>query len=74
MSSYGVLRHTGRAVSLWTWPEALHSLANWSLRYGSGAFIARRFVLKLDPEQFRLLIEALVPISGPVMFWAAATS
>lgn len=36
-----------------------------------GAFIAKRFVLKLETEQFRLLMDALMLISGSVMLWAA---
>jgi uncharacterized membrane protein YfcA len=38
----------------------------------AGAFIAKRFVLKLEPEQFRLLMDGLMLISGAVMLWAAA--
>jgi uncharacterized membrane protein YfcA len=38
----------------------------------AGAFIAKRFVLKLEPEQFRLLMDGLMLISGSVMLWAAA--
>ena len=40
----------------------------------AGAFIAKRFVVKLEPGQFRLLMEALMLGSGLVMLWAAATS
>ncbi len=39
----------------------------------AGAFIAKRFVLKLEPEQFRLLMDGLMLISGAVMLWAATT-
>lgn len=36
-----------------------------------GSFIARRFVLKLDAEKFRLLIEGLLLVAGLTMLWAA---
>lgn len=36
-----------------------------------GAFIARRFVLKMAPEQFRLLMDGLMFASGAVLLWAA---
>jgi len=38
-----------------------------------GTFVAKRFVLKLEPEQFRLLMEGLMLISGAAMLWAAGT-
>ena len=38
----------------------------------AGTFIAKRFVLRLEPEQFRLLIEGLMLVSGAAMLWAAA--
>ncbi|MGH8710196.1 MAG: sulfite exporter TauE/SafE family protein [Burkholderiales bacterium] len=37
-----------------------------------GTFVAKRFVLRLEPEQFRLLMEGLMLISGAAMLWAAA--
>lgn len=37
----------------------------------AGAFIAKRFVLKLEPAQFRLLMEGLMFLSGAVLLWAA---
>jgi hypothetical protein len=37
-----------------------------------GTFVAKRFVLKLEPQQFRLLMEGLMLISGMAMLWAAA--
>jgi len=37
-----------------------------------GTFIAKRFVLKIEPQQFRLLMEGLMLISGVAMLWAAA--
>ncbi len=36
-----------------------------------GSFIARRFVLKLDADKFRLLIEGLLLVAGLTMLWAA---
>lgn len=38
----------------------------------AGAFLAKRFVLKLDAERFRLLMDALMLASGLTMLWAAA--
>ena len=40
----------------------------------AGAFIAKRFVLRLEPERFRLLMELLLLVSGATMLWAAAQS
>lgn len=37
----------------------------------AGAFIARRIVLRLSPETFRRLIDALMLSSGLSLFWAA---
>jgi uncharacterized protein len=36
-----------------------------------GSFVAKRFVLKLDPERFRLLMDALLLAAGLTMLWAA---
>jgi uncharacterized membrane protein YfcA len=38
----------------------------------AGSYIAKRFVLKLDPARFRLLMDALLLVSGIAMLWAAA--
>jgi uncharacterized membrane protein YfcA len=38
----------------------------------AGAFLAKRFVIKLDPGRFRLLMEAMMLISGATMLWSAA--
>lgn len=37
----------------------------------SGAFLAKRFVLKLEPQGFRLLMDGLMLISGATLLWAA---
>jgi hypothetical protein len=37
----------------------------------AGAFVAKRFVLKFEPEQFRLLMEGLMLVSGLVMLGAS---
>jgi uncharacterized membrane protein YfcA len=39
-----------------------------------GAFIAKRFVLKLDPARFRLLMDGLLLLSGLALLWAALLS
>jgi uncharacterized membrane protein YfcA len=36
-----------------------------------GAFVAKRFVLKMAPAQFRLLMDGLMLASGVVLLWAA---
>jgi uncharacterized protein len=36
-----------------------------------GAWIAKRFVLRLHPDRFRLLMDALMLISGLTMLWTA---
>ncbi|MBC7601622.1 MAG: sulfite exporter TauE/SafE family protein [Ramlibacter sp.] len=38
----------------------------------AGAFIAKRFVRQLNPEKFRLLMDALLLVAGATMLWAAA--
>ena len=38
------------------------------------AFIAKRFVLRLEPEMFRLLMDAIMVASGLSMLWNAAFS
>jgi len=40
----------------------------------SGAFIARRFVLRLEPEVFRLIMDGIMIAAGLAMLWTAATS
>ena len=37
----------------------------------AGAWIAKRFVLRLHPDRFRLLMDALMLISGLTMLWTA---
>jgi len=37
----------------------------------AGAFIAKRFVLKLEPDSFRLLMDGLMLVSGATLLWAA---
>jgi uncharacterized protein len=37
----------------------------------AGSYLAKRFVLKLPPERFRLLMDALMLVSGIAMLWAA---
>lgn len=39
-----------------------------------GAFIAKRFVLKLEPETFRLLMDGIMVVAGLSLLWTAATS
>jgi len=37
-----------------------------------GAFLAKRIVLKMAPEQFRLLMDGLMLASGAVLIWSAS--
>jgi uncharacterized membrane protein YfcA len=39
-----------------------------------GAFIAKRFVLKLEPETFRLVMDGIMVVVGLSLLWTAATS
>ena len=47
-------------------------IAGSSLMFG--AFIAKRFVLKLEPDVFRLLMDAIMILAGVSLLWTAATS
>src|ERR1700758_4869652 len=47
-------------------------IAGSSLMFG--AFIAKRFVLKLDPNVFRLVMDGIMLAAGVTMLWTAATS
>ena len=47
-------------------------IAGSSLMFG--AFIAKRFVLKLEPETFRLLMDGIMVVAGLSLLWTAATS
>jgi uncharacterized membrane protein YfcA len=40
----------------------------------SGAFIAKRFVLRLGPEVFRRVMDAIMLAAGLSMLWTAAFS
>jgi uncharacterized membrane protein YfcA len=40
----------------------------------AGAFIAKRFVLRLEPEVFRLVMDAIMLAAGLSMLWTAAQS
>jgi uncharacterized protein len=40
----------------------------------SGAFIAKRFVLKLEPDVFRLVMDGIMIAAGVSLLWTAATS
>jgi uncharacterized membrane protein YfcA len=40
----------------------------------SGAFIAKRFVLRLEADMFRLVMDGIMLAAGLVMLWNAALS
>jgi len=44
-------------------------IAGFSLMFG--AFIAKRFVLKLEPDLFRLIMDAIMIVAGLSMLWNA---
>jgi uncharacterized membrane protein YfcA len=53
-----------------TWEVALKGLiAGSSLM--AGAFIAKRFVLRLEPEVFRLVMDGIMLVAGMSMLWNA---
>lgn len=37
----------------------------------SGAFIAKRFVIRLEPDVFRLVMDGIILVAGLTMFWNA---
>jgi uncharacterized membrane protein YfcA len=39
-----------------------------------GAFVAKRFVLQLKPEAFRLIMDGIMLAAGVALLWSAATS
>jgi uncharacterized protein len=47
-------------------------IAGSSLMFG--AFIARRFVLRLEPDVFRLVMDGIMLVAGISMLWNAAQS
>jgi len=47
-------------------------IAGSSLMFG--AFIAKRFVVRLEPETFRLLMDGIMVVAGLSLLWTAATS
>ena len=38
----------------------------------AGSSIARRFVLRMEPARFRLLMDGLMLLSGVALLWSAA--
>jgi len=40
----------------------------------AGAFIAKRFVLRLEPDMFRLIMDAIMLAAGLSILWTAASS
>ena len=40
----------------------------------AGAFIAKRFVLKLDPDVFRVVMDGIMIAAGVSMLWNAVYS
>src|SRR6201987_4606951 len=47
-------------------------IAGSSLMFG--AFIAKRFVLHLDPDTFRLIMDAIMLMAGATLLWTALTA
>jgi uncharacterized membrane protein YfcA len=40
----------------------------------AGAFIAKRFVLRLEPDVFRLVMDGIMLAAGLFLLWQAAIS
>jgi len=40
----------------------------------AGAFVAKRFVLRLEPNVFRLIMDGIMLAAGASLLWSAATS
>jgi len=40
----------------------------------AGAFVAKRFVLELDPDSFRLMMDAMMLVAGSFILWNAFTA
>jgi uncharacterized protein len=40
----------------------------------SGAFIAKRFVLRMEPDVFRLVMDGIMLVAGASLLWTAAQS
>jgi hypothetical protein len=55
------------------WDIALKGLITGSSLM-AGAFIAKRFVLKLEPDVFRLVMDGIMIVAGASMLWNAALS
>ncbi|HYB42119.1 MAG TPA: sulfite exporter TauE/SafE family protein [Candidatus Methylomirabilis sp.] len=68
LSKAAVFRRYG-ALPFETIAEGLTSGASLMV----GSLIARRFVLRMDAQRFRLLMDGLMLVSGATMLWAAAT-
>jgi uncharacterized membrane protein YfcA len=61
---------TFRSLGALPWDAVLKGLIIGST-ITAGSLIAKRFVLKLEPDKFRLLIEGLLLVAGVTMLWAA---
>jgi uncharacterized membrane protein YfcA len=61
---------TFRSLGALPWDAVVKGLIIGST-ISAGSFIAKRFVLKLEPDKFRLLIEGLLLVAGLTMLWAA---
>ena len=59
-----------RSFGALPWTSSLKGLITGSTLM-AGAFIAKRFVLKMDAERFRLLMDGLMLLSGAALLWAA---
>jgi len=40
----------------------------------AGSYLAKRFVLRIPAERFRLLMDGLMLLSGAALLWTAATT
>jgi uncharacterized membrane protein YfcA len=67
---YGAKAATFRTLGALPWESVVQGLIiGTSLM--AGAFIAKRYVLQLDADRFRLLMDGLLLVAGLTMLWAA---
>ena len=70
LAVYGAKAVTFRALGALPWEAFVQGLLiGTSLT--AGAFIAKRYVKKMDAERFRVLMDGLLLVAGLTMLWAA---
>jgi uncharacterized membrane protein YfcA len=72
MAVAAVLANVSRILAWWRKVDWRACAAQSSLMFG--AFIAKRFVLHLKPDAFRLVMDAIMIAAGLSMLWDATQS